>query len=264
MSSAPTPISSNRRAARPKASPSGGPQCWPNTPQTPCRQRRNDSHTGRPVCSSSSTVSNVSGSRIRVRVSSSRRSGGSSSKTRESSSIVPRRSRRVRLLGDREGDGAVAAAAGLLDRLARQAHAEPRDVEPLGAAAGAGAVAHLELGGGEDRPRVGRDDVAARGDVRAVHVEHGLRGPVQGPGAPQLGVGVGVPLQLRGHAAVQDDAPVRRDQLLEAGVRPRADQRAAGTGGVRHRREYQVRDRQPHGAAAAVDSQAGSDDRLEG
>ena len=29
ISSAPTPISSKRRAARPKRSPSGGPQCWP-------------------------------------------------------------------------------------------------------------------------------------------------------------------------------------------------------------------------------------------
>ncbi len=90
--SAPTPISSNRRAARPKRSPSGGPQCCPNTPQTPWRQRRKESQTGSPVSRSRSTVSKISGSRTSVSVSSRMRSGGSSENTLPSSSSVPRRS----------------------------------------------------------------------------------------------------------------------------------------------------------------------------
>ncbi len=155
--------------------------------------------------------------------------------------------RRVRLLRDGERDRALAGPAGLLDRLAGEPHPQPRDVEPLRAAARARPVAHLELGGGEDRPGVRRDHVAARRDVRAVHVEHGLRRPVERPRAPELGVGVGVPLQLRRHAAVEDDAAVRCDQVLEPGVRAGAHGGAAGTGGLRHRREYEVRDGQSHG-----------------
>ena len=80
---------------------------------------------------------------------------------------------------------------------------------------------------GEDRPRIGRDDVAPRRDVRAVDVEDGLRGAVERPGAPQVAVtwsrsGGHHPLQLRGHATVEHDAAVLGELLLDRGVRPRS------------------------------------------
>ena len=86
-SSASTPIASKRDTARPKASPSGPPQCWPKTPQTPWRQRRKLIQSGSPVCSSRSIVANVS-SRTSDSVSSSIRSGGPSSNARASSRII--------------------------------------------------------------------------------------------------------------------------------------------------------------------------------
>ena len=89
IASAPTPISSKRRAARPNASPSGPPQCSPYTPHTPCRQRRKLSHTGRPVSSSASTVAYVE-LRTSDSVSTRIRSGWSSSNARASSRIVSR------------------------------------------------------------------------------------------------------------------------------------------------------------------------------
>ena len=83
------PISSKRRAARPKASPSGPPQCSPYTPHTPWRQRRKLSHTGKPVSSSASTVAYVE-LRTSVSVSTRIRSGGSCSNARASSLTVSR------------------------------------------------------------------------------------------------------------------------------------------------------------------------------
>src|SRR3954469_23908562 len=90
-SSARTPRSSKWRAARPNSSPSGPPQCWPKTPQTPCRQRRKLTHTGIPLCTIASAAGKVRPSRTSVIVSSRTRSGGSSSKTRGSSSSISRR-----------------------------------------------------------------------------------------------------------------------------------------------------------------------------
>ena len=92
MRSAPAPISSKRRAARPKRSPFRRAPMLPLHPHTPCRQRRKDSHTGNPVSSRSSIVSNVLGSRISVIVSIRIRSGGSSASARVSNSSVSRRS----------------------------------------------------------------------------------------------------------------------------------------------------------------------------
>ena len=148
--------------------------------------------------------------------------------------------RRVHLLGDRERDGAVVAAAALVDRAAREPHAEPRDVHPVHDLARAAADPQVEPGRREDRPRVGREHVTARVDVAPVHVEHGLRRPEERPRAPQLRLGDGrarVPLQLGGDAAVEHDAALVGDHRLEPPVRGRRFAPAPQRGpGRRHQR----------------------------
>src|ERR671922_3496 len=85
--SAATPNSSKRRAARPNASPSGPPQCWPYTPHSPCRQRRNDNHTGSPVSNNPSTTENNDG-RTNDNVSNNTKSGGSDANARANNRTV--------------------------------------------------------------------------------------------------------------------------------------------------------------------------------
>jgi hypothetical protein len=77
---------------------------------------------------------------------------------------------------DREGEGHLVLASGLLDGLAADLDAAARDVHPVQGSEVPGALG-LHLGG--EAPRVGRDDVAALIDVAAVHVAHdvGVVGP---------------------------------------------------------------------------------------
>jgi hypothetical protein len=104
-----------------------------------------------------------------------------------------------------------------LDRLARNAQPKPRDVHPVRQAAGR-CAAGLDLGGGEDRPRVRRDDVAPGGDVRAVDVEHRVGSVVERARAPEAAVAVpqlaGLrALELGRVAAVEDHGIAAREQL---------------------------------------------------
>ena len=228
MSRARTPRSSRRRAARPNSSPSGPPQCWPKTPHTPWRQRRKLVHTGIPVATSASMAARVSWSRMRVIVSSRMRSGGWSSKVRGSSSMNSRRAGAVDVAVDREGEGDLVLAPGLLDGLAPDLDAEARDVHPVQRREVPGALG-LHLGG--EAPGVGRDDVAALLDVAAVHVAHDVGVVDERPRAPQrlvaaaLGVGQPAP-ELGGDASVEDHAALGLQQLLDAAIRRR--QLAAG------------------------------------
>ena len=187
ISSAPTPIVSNRRAARPKRSPSGGPQCCPYTPQTPWRQRRKLSQTGSPV--SSSALDRLERERIadegqRLEQYQIRRL--LRERPREQ---IERALRAPVELTSSEIANATAHSSSRSPsshRLAGEPDAEPRDVHPVHELRLSRARAHLRLGGATDRPRVRRDDVAANVDIAAVHVEHRLGRPVQRPGAPEL------------------------------------------------------------------------------
>ena len=99
--------------------------------------------------------------------------------------------RRVDLLGDRERDRAVllapcflrwpCARAGCRAARCRSSGSGRRLREPR---------ALLGLGRREDRPRRGREHVAARCEMPAVDVEHGLGRLVERPGAPQLLIGL--------------------------------------------------------------------------
>ena len=106
----------------------------------------------------------------------------------------------------------------LANRLPGEAHAEPRDVHPVRRLRGR---ARVGRGRGEDRPRVGRDDVAAGGRVPRVHLLDRRRSPVEAPRAPELRVGARLAaqraeaLELGRDAAVQDDRALLREQLLD-------------------------------------------------
>src|SRR3954453_7983595 len=132
---------------------------------------------------------------------------------------------RVDLLGDRERDRAVLLAPRFLGGLARELDAEPGDVDPVARVALRQPRALLGLGRREDRPGRGREHVAARGEMPAVHVEHGLGRLVERTGTPQLLVGAaaGEPLDLSLDAAVEDHAAVCAEQRLDVPVtrRPR-------------------------------------------
>ena len=182
MSSARTPSSSRRRAARPNSSPSGPPQCWPKTPHTPWRQRRKLVHTGMPVATSASMAASVRPSRMSVIVSSRMRSGGWSSKVRGSSSMNSRRAgpSMSPLIENASATSSFLPACSIASRPT----STPRramSIQCSGARC-AGALA-LHLGG--EAPRVGGDDVAALLDVAAVHVAHHVGGVDQRPRAPQ-------------------------------------------------------------------------------
>jgi hypothetical protein len=125
-----------------------------------------------------------------------------------------------------EGEGALARAPGLRDRLAADANAAPGELEPVRGGhvrPGRGLVVH----GREDAPGVRRDDVAADLGVPAVDVEDGLGGVVERPGSPGAVVAEGAggrvePRELGRRAAVEDDAALAGEQLLDAQVgRPR-------------------------------------------
>ena len=100
--------------------------------------------------------------------------------------------RRVDLLRDREGDRALAASRPASSTAWRASRTPSRATSIQCAGRSRRAAAHLELRRGEDRPGVRRDHVAAGGDVRAVHVEHRLRRPVQRPRAPELAASRGL------------------------------------------------------------------------
>ena len=103
----------------------------------------------------------------------------------------------------------------------REPDAVARDVHPV-QQAGISGPASLRLG--KHGPRVRRDDVAARGDVRAMDVEHRLRSAVERPAAPEV-----VPrsprrrrqnpLELGCGAPVEDDAPAVGELLLDPRIR---------------------------------------------
>ncbi len=234
MRSARIPSSSKWWTARPNSSPSGPPQCWPNTPHTPCRQRRKLTQTGIPLCTSASTAPNVSPSRTSVIVSSRTRSGGSSSKTRGRSSSISLPRLAVDVAVDAEGERRVAGAAGLLDRLAPDAQAAPGDVHPVHRGRERGAGAAVELAG--QPPRVRRDHVAAGVEVGAVDVADGVGLVDQRPRAPERlvlarrRVGPQAP-ELGGDAAVEHHAALPAEQLLEPSVG-----RARGSPRLRDRR----------------------------
>ena len=133
--------------------------------------------------------------------------------------------RRVDFLGDREGDGAVLFAPGLRRGLARELDAEARDVDPVARLAVGEPRALLGLGRRENRPGGGGEDVAARGEVTAMHVEHGLGRLVERAGAPHLliRVAAGEALDLGLDTAVENHALLGAEQRLDVAVagRPR-------------------------------------------
>ena len=95
---------------------------------------------------------------------------------------------RVDLLGDRECDRTLARPSLLVDRLPCQPDAEPSDIHPVAELRRAGMGVSVGLGRRQDRPRVGRDHVAAGGDIPFVDLANRLWGTVEGPRAPELGV----------------------------------------------------------------------------
>jgi hypothetical protein len=161
-SRAPTPSSSNRRAARPNASPSGPPQCRPCGPHSPSRQRRNDNQTGE-----------VEGQqRLDGRLQR-RAEHGQPLDEQEVGRLVGQRAgeqadglRGVRAVDvgvDGEGDGHVVVAGVLRDRRPRIAHAAPRQLDPV-----RGTAVELGTCRGEQAAGVRPDDVAARLHVAPV------------------------------------------------------------------------------------------------
>jgi hypothetical protein len=133
--------------------------------------------------------------------------------------------RRVDFVGDRERHGAFVASPLVLDRLPRQPDAEPADVHPVRQLCAPGVGTEIDLRRGQDRPRVGGDDVAAGGDVAGMHFADILGSPIQGPRAPELGIRLGLApprakaLDLGRDASVEDDAALGGEQLLEVPVR---------------------------------------------
>ena len=93
------------------------------------------------------------------------------------------------------------------------------------------AGAQVDLGRGQDRPGVGRDDIAPGRHVARVHLADVLRRPVQRPGPPELRIGLGLAstgaeaLDLGRDSPVEDDAALAGDQLLDAAVGARSFER---------------------------------------
>ncbi len=143
-----------------------------------------------PDSSAVSTARNVKSSRMSDIVSRRSRSGGCSLSARRSRPRLASRSSVCTSPQDAERDGADPGAVSFLHGLAGERDAEARDIEPVGQTEATGESVGLELGGGEDRPRIRREDVAARLDVAAVDVEHGIRGPVERARAPEPTIGV--------------------------------------------------------------------------
>ena len=117
--------------ARPNSSPSGPPQCWPNTPHTPWRQRRKLTQTGMPA--------------LHERLDGAERQPVADERHRLEQDEVGRvlvedaRQELEHLLArlavdvavDAESERRVAGAPGLRDRLAPDAQAAPGDVHPV-------------------------------------------------------------------------------------------------------------------------------------
>ncbi len=101
---------------------------------------------------------------------------------------------------------------------------EARDVDPVAGVAARQPRVPLGLGGRQDRPRRGREDVAAGSEVTAVDVEHGLGRLVERPRAPQRRIGVAArqALHLGLDAPVEDHAAVGGEQRLDMPVAGRA------------------------------------------
>ena len=187
-------------------------------PHSPWRQRRKDSHTGRPVASRPSIAASSVGRQQRQRLEQDEvgRLGLVGEQAREQPD------RLGRLVGvdvavEREGDRALAVAAELVHRLAGEPQPAAPDVHPVHGRVAVGPQARAV--GGQRRgqaPGVGRDDVAAGLEVLAVHAQHGVGALDQRARAPQRLVervlGAGRVRQLRADAAVEDHAALLGDR----------------------------------------------------
>ena len=197
-SRAPTPSSSKRRAARPKASPSGPPQCWPLTPHSPA-EGQPDGH---------GWVGHVQ-QRLDRRVQR-RADDGEPLDHEEVGRLLGQgaaeRADRLGAVGavhlgiDREGDRHLALAALLGDRLAHEADAAARQLGPARMPAPVGSRREQAAG-------VGGHDVAAGADVA----------PVQGE---RVGRHAGAAAR---RPAVEDDAALAGQRLAQHAVSGRGE-----------------------------------------
>ena len=130
------------------------------------------------------------------------------------------------VLGDRERDRTLVGAS-LVDRgLPRQLHPAAGDVEPVRGVASTRGAAALRVGVERIDHVLVEITSQPSGDVPAVNLAHRLGRRVERPGPPQL-LGRPVPvdrmvaLELGRDPAVEDDAAIGGEQLLESVVRAR-------------------------------------------
>ena len=231
-SSAPTPISSKWRAARPNASPSGPPQCWPKTPHDavaaapeaqPHREPRVEQALHRRVGRRPHERQRLEQEQVRRLV---------AEQPREQPDGLEAL-RRVDVAVEAEGHRALLRAAALAGRLARELEAAPRDVHPVHGLRRAPQARAVVAQRARQAPGVRGDDVAADLDVAAVDVQHRGRRrraaracPTAAPRAPSAGPR---PRRARCHGAVEHDAAALRQQAPDP-LRRRGPPRSSAAG----------------------------------